>query len=125
MKKHVDNIMTHFKKYVCAQLDSLAYSDPALAVMRPIVSRIINNKMPMVEDFLKQIADAEGVIDIDSLFDEMLESIMNVNTIKTHTEGFGEMELGNGKLSFTLPLINKKIVMDKHDLVEMKQMLMR
>ena len=125
MKKHVDNIVTHFKKYVCTQLDALAMSDPTLAIMRPIVSRIINNKMPQVEEFLKQIADKEGMIDIDSLFDEMLESIMNINVIKTSTEGFGDMELGNGKLSFMLPLINKKIVMDKHDLIDMKQLLMR
>ena len=125
MKKHVDNIVTHFKKYVCTHLDALAMSDPTLAIMRPIVSRIINNKMPQVEEFLKQIADKEGMIDIDSLFDEMLESIMNINVIKTSTEGFGDMELGNGKLSFMLPLINKKIVMDKHDLIDMKQLLMR
>lgn len=125
MKKHVDNIISHFKKYVCTKLDALSTTSPMIAVMRPLVSRVVENKMPEVEKFIRQIADKEGMIDVEEIFDEMVESIMNTNVVKTHTQGFGNMEIGNGKLSFDLPIVDKKVIMDKNDLIELKQMLIK
>lgn len=125
MKKHVDNIISQFKKYVCIKLDELSAGNSMIALMRPLVSRVIENKMPHVEAFIKQLSDKEGMVDVDGVIDEMLESIMNTNTVKTHTEAFGDMEIGNGKLSFCLPIIDKKIILDKNDLIELKHMVMK
>ena len=125
MKKHVDNIISQFKRYICVKLDELSAGSPVIVVARPLVYRVIENKMPQVESFIRQLSDKEGLIDVDEVMDEMIESILNNTSVKTHTETFGDMEIGNGKLSFTLPIIDKKIILDKNDLVELKHMIMK
>lgn len=125
MKKHVDVIISQFKKFVCTKLDELSVGSPIISVVRPLITRVIENKMPDVEKFIKQLADKEGLIDVEEVMEEMVESIMNGNRITTHTETFGDMEIGGGKLSFDLPIIDKKIVMDANDLRELKHMIMK
>ena len=125
MTQHVDIIIERLKGYIDHQIATLAQNNPIIALSKPLITRIVNNNSYKVEYLLKQISDKDGLIDIDELLSEMTNNIINTKPFKVKTEFLGELEIGGGKIKMNIPLMNKDLVFDQKDLIELKDMLNR
>lgn len=125
MAQHVDIIMERLKGYIDHQIVTLAQNNPIMALAKPLVTRIIDNNSYKVEYLLKQIADKDGLIDIDGILSEMTDNIINTKPFKMRTEFLGELEIGGGKIKMNIPLVNKDLVLSQKDLIELKNILCR
>lgn len=123
MAKHVDLVMGNLKKFIDTKLTSLSKDNPVMALIKPIVTRAVDNNLYKVEGFLKQISDKNGLIDIEGILSEMTQNVMNTNPFKVNAGLLGELEIGAGKIKMDIPMINKSLILNQEDLNELKDML--
>lgn len=60
-------------------LVSMGESSPAIRLLIPLAKRAITNNINSFDKFLKPIADKDGMIDIEGIFDEEMEVINNID----------------------------------------------
>lgn len=123
MAQHIDIIMDRLQEYIGNQLNTLSQSNPLMAFAKPLVSRVINNNAYKLESMLKQISDKDGMIDIEGILSEMIESVMNTRPFKMDTQFLGELEIGAGKIKMNIPLVDKALVLNHQDLIKLKETL--
>lgn len=123
MAKHVATIMNGLHGFIDNKLTNLAYNNPLLAFVKPLATRAIDNNLYKVEFFLKQIADKDGLVDVEGILSEMSESIISTKPFKVDTGLLGELEIGGGCIKMDIPLMNKTLVLNEKDLTELKDML--
>lgn len=68
-----------FFKVKNKQLISMGESSPAIRLLTPLAKRAIMNNIDSFDKFLKPIADKDGMIDIEGIFDEEMEIINNID----------------------------------------------
>lgn len=123
MAQHVDVIMGNLHKFIDTKLSALSQENPLLALIKPLASRAIDNNLYKVEFLLKQVSDKDGLVDIDGILTEMSENILNTKPFKLDTGLLGELEIGSGKIKMDIPMMNKSLVLNQQDLLELKNML--
>lgn len=116
MAQHVDVIMNNLRNFVSVKLTS----NPMMALIKPLASRVIDNNMYKVETLLKQISDKDGLVDIEGILTEMSD---NIKPFKVETGLLGQLEIGAGKIKMDIPMVNKSLVLNQQDLNELKDML--
>lgn len=124
MAQHVDSIMLNLEKFVDSKLSTLSVNDPIMALMKPFASRIIGNNLYKVRGMLSQLADKDGLIDVEGILSETIDNVINTKPFKLNTGLLGDLEIGAGKLKMDVPFVNKTIVLNQDDLKELKDMLM-
>lgn len=125
MAQHVDIIMGNLHTFINNKLTSLAQENPILALIQPLASRAIDNNLYKVETLLKQISDKDGLVDIDGILSEMTDNIMKTKPFKLNTGLLGELEIGAGKIKMDIPMMNKSLILNQSDLLELKNMLIQ
>lgn len=123
MAQHVDVIMDNLHRFIDMKLSTLAQENPLLALIKPLASRAIDNNLYKIEFLLKQVSDKDGLVDIDGILTEMSENILNTKPFKLDTGLLGELEIGSGKIKMDIPMMNKSLVLNQQDLLELKNML--
>lgn len=123
MTQHVDIIMSKLHSYINTQLNSLSQNNPLIAVAKPFLSRFIENNTYKVEFMLKQISDRNGMIDVDNLLTETIDSVINTKPFRIDTKFLGELEIGDGKIKMQLPLMNKDLILTQQDLEHLKDVI--
>lgn len=123
MTQHVDIIIDRLKMYINSQLNTLSQTNPLIAFTRPLITRVIDNNTYKVESILKQIADRNGMIDVDGILSEMIEGIVNTRPFKIDTKFLGELEIGGGKIKMNLPLVGKDLILNRQDLLKLRDTL--
>lgn len=73
----IGNVKEVIKDYIIKQLVSMGESSPAIRLLIPLAKRAITNNINSFDKFLKPIADKDGMIDIEGIFDEEMEVINN------------------------------------------------
>ena len=104
------------KIFLNRQINSLAMTNPLISFSKPLITRIVNNKMDQADGFLSMLADSNGEIDVQSLIPEMIQSVMNTRPFTYHTEFLGDLEIGGGFIKMNIPMTNNQIVLGKADL---------
>lgn len=66
----IGNVKEVIKDYIIKQLVSMGESSPAIRLLIPLAKRAITNNIDSFDKFLKPIADKDGMIDIEGIFDE-------------------------------------------------------
>lgn len=66
----INSVKEVIKDYVIKQLVSMGESSPAIRLLIPLAKRAITNNINSFDKFLKPIADKDGMIDIEGIFDE-------------------------------------------------------
>lgn len=66
----IGNVKEAIKDYIIKQLVSMGESSPAIRLLIPLAKRAITNNINSFDKFLKPIADKDGMIDIEGIFDE-------------------------------------------------------
>lgn len=123
MAQHVDIIMDNLHRFIDMKLSTLAQENPLLALIKPLAARAIDNNLYKIEFLLKQVSDKDGLVDIDGILTEMSENILNTKPFKLDTGLLGELEIGSGKIKMDIPMMNKSLVLNQQDLLELKNML--
>lgn len=123
MAQHVDTIMGNLHKFIDMKLSALSQENPLLALIKPLAARAIDNNLYKIEFLLKQVSDKDGLVDIDGILTEMSENILNTKPFKLDTGLLGELEIGSGKIKMDIPMMNKSLVLNQQDLLELKNML--
>lgn len=123
MAKHVDVITSKLEDYIQKQLILVSKDNPTIALAKPFLSRIVNNNMYKVDNMLKQIADKDGLIDIDGILSETIDNLISIKPFKMDSGFLGELEIGDGKIRMSLPIVNKVLVFNKEDLMNLKDFL--
>lgn len=123
MAKHVNVIKSKLEDYIQKQLILVSKDNPTIALAKPFLSRIIDNNMYKVDVMLKQIADKDGLIDIDGILSETIDNLMSIKPFKMDSGFLGELEIGDGKIRLNLPIVNKVLVFNKEDLMNLKDFL--
>lgn len=119
----VAQIAEHLKYYITSQIDNLAKTAPLLNVVKPLVSRVINNNFNKVYTALNIIADSDGEIDIENIVNEMMDNLSTTPPFIVHTSFIGDIELGNGLIKINIPFTDRRIVFNKNDIENFKLLL--
>lgn len=109
--------------FVKEYLDKAASNNPMIAFTKPIISKIMYNKLGELNGFLNLIAEKDGTIDAHSLIGDMIISLTNTNTFSLPTPIFGDVLIGNGRIEIGIPYINKGLVFNTSDLEYLKELL--
>lgn len=75
----INSVKEVIKDYIVKQLISMGESSPAIKLLTPLAKRAIMNNIDSFDKFLKPIADKDGMIDIEGIFDEEMEIINNID----------------------------------------------
>lgn len=118
-KQFIDRLGVFIKEY----LDKIASNNPLIAFTKPIISKILYNKLGEIEGFLQLIADKEGNIDAKTLLGDMIVSLTNTDNFILPIPIFGDVLIGNGRIELGIPYINKGIVFNNSDLEYLKELL--
>ena len=90
----IGNVKEVIKDYIIKQLVSMGESSPAIRLLIPLAKRAITNNINSFDKFLKPIADKDGMIDIEGIFDEEMEVINNIDNFN-----FDIPFIGGGNIS--------------------------
>lgn len=113
---NVINTIETLKIFLNKQINSLAMTNPLISFSKPLIIRVVNNKINQASGFLSMLTDDSGEIDVQSLIPEMIQSVMTTKPFIYHTEFLGDLEIGGGFIKMNIPMTNNQIVLGKADL---------
>lgn len=87
----IGNVKEVIKDYIIKQLVSMGESSPAIRLLIPLAKRAITNNINSFDKFLKPIADKDGMIDIEGIFDEEMEIINNYVAINAQYHDYAKL----------------------------------
>lgn len=106
--------------FVDTKLEEASSSNPIILLIRPIISRVVNNNIEKLDSVLKLVQDKDGKVDIEGILSEMIDNLL-VSQVKNYPDVFGGIELGNGSIKVNIPFLDKAIVFDSSDIQALKQ----
>ena len=104
-------------------LVSMGESSPAIRLLIPLAKRAITNNINSFDKFLKPIADKDGMIDIEGIFDEEMEIINNIDNFNFDIPFIGGGNISKGIISLEVPYVNKIVALNQTDLEVLKESL--
>lgn len=113
----------NLKSYISFQLESLSKTNPMIGFMKPLVTRALDKNFNRVSKALDLIADKDGNIDIENIITEIMENLMTTKPFTFETSFIGNIEVGGGEIKFSIPLTNKRLVLNTTDLETFREML--
>lgn len=118
-----EQLIQNIRDYLNIQLNNLSKNSPLISIMQPLLTRAIDNKLPELKNYLGFITNSDGEIDINNILSEMIANIVNTNSFTVDLPIIGPTIIGEGKVQFNLPYINKCLVLHQQDLQELKNIL--
>lgn len=102
----INSVKEVIKDYIIKQLVSMGESSPAIRLLIPLAKRAITNNINSFDKFLKPIADKDGMIDIEGIFDEEMEVINNIDNFNFDIPFIGGGNISKGIISLEVPYVN-------------------
>ena len=118
-----NQLITNIRAYLYSQINTMSEGNPAINLFKPFLNRAIDNNLYKVEPMLDFIADKDGNIDIENIISEMRDSILTSQPFTINLPVLGDVEIGNGLIMANIPMINKRLVLNRDDLNMLKEML--
>lgn len=118
-----NQLMTNIRAYLYSQINTLSEGNPAINLFKPFLNRAIDNNLYKVEPLLDLITDKEGNIDIENIITEMKDNLLTSQPFVVNIPVLGDIEIGNGLIMANVPMINKRLVLNRDDLNMLKEML--
>lgn len=116
----IGNVKEVIKDYIIKQLVSMGESSPAIRLLIPLAKRAITNNINSFDKFLRPIADKDGMIDIEGIFDEEMEIINNIDNFDFDIPFIGGGNISKGIISLEVPYVNKIVALNQTDLEVLK-----
>lgn len=76
-----------------------------MQIMVQLAKRAIMNNIDSFDKFLKPIADKDGMIDIEGIFDEEMEIINNIDNFDFDIPFIGGGNISKGIISLEIPFL--------------------
>ena len=121
MNKEV--LISNLKQYLVKQVENIASNNPLVAFAKPIIVRVIDNKISSISPFLDMLKDSQGNIDLTGIITEMTTSVMDTKTFSVNVPILGDVTIGNGHIRLPIPYTEQVIVLNRQDIEELKTML--
>lgn len=118
-----NQLITNIRAYLYSQINTLSEGNPAINLFKPFLNRAVDNNLYKVEPLLDLITDKEGSIDIENIITEMRDSLLASQPFVINIPVLGDVEIGNGLIMANIPMINKRLVLNRDDLNMLKEML--
>lgn len=127
----VNDIMSAIDTFVDSRLNIITGSNPLLSLAQPFlkrgVKRQISNYTDSIKKSLNLLADNNGNIDIENIFDEVIERFNTMDPITVPTENMGDIVVGKGKLTLEIPSLfggkPRNLVFTSDDIIDFKSMI--
>lgn len=119
----IEGVKQVLKEYIVKQLISMGESSPAIRLVTPLAKRALTNNIDSFNKFLKPIADKDGMIDIEGIFEEEMEIINNIDNYNFNIPFVGDGNIAKGVISLEVPYVNKIIALNQTDLEVLKESL--
>jgi hypothetical protein len=117
-----NQLLKGINTFVSEYSDKIALDNPLMCFVKPVLTRVVNNKLIEYESMLSLIADKDGNIDIEGILTEIGVSLTKVNPFNYNIQGFN-ISVGGGTIGLDLPIINKHIVFNADDIEYLKELL--
>lgn len=118
-----NQLITNIRTYLYSQINTLSEGNPTINIFKPILNRVIDNNLYKIEPFLDLITDKEGNIDIENIITEMRDNLLTSQPFVVNIPVLGDVEIGNGLIITNIPIVNKRLVLNRDDLNMLKEML--
>lgn len=118
-----EQLLNNIRTYINTQVNEIAKNFPAINFIKPMLVRGIENNLYKVESTLNFLVDKEGYIDIENILKEMESSLMNSAPFTINVPILGDVEIGGGLVMFNIPIVNKRLVLDREDFAILKEIL--
>lgn len=118
-----EQIINNLNQYLVKQIDGIASTNPLIAFTRPILKKVIDNKISSISPFLDILKDKEGNINLSDIVSEMTTSVMDTKTFNISVPIIGDITIGNGHIKVPIPYTDQVIVLNRQDIEELKSML--
>ena len=118
-----ESLISTLKQYLVKQVENISLNNPLVAFTKPIIIRVIDNKISSISPFLDMLKDSQGNIDLTSIVSEMATSVMDTKTFNINTSFLGDITIGNGYIKIPIPYTEQVIVLNRQDIEELKTML--
>lgn len=118
-----EQIINNLNQYLVKQIDGIASTNPLIAFTRPILKKVIDNKISSISPFLDMLKDKEGNINLSDIVSEMTTSVMDTKTFNISVPIIGDITIGNGHIKVPIPYTDQVIVLNRQDIEELKSML--
>ena len=118
-----DQIINNLNQYLGKQIDGIASTNPLIAFTRPILKKVIDNKISSISPFLDMLKDKEGNINLSDIVSEVTTSVMDTKTFNVSVPIVGDITIGNGHIKVPIPYTDQVIVLNRQDIEELKSML--
>lgn len=112
------------RDYLNSQIVAMSKNTPMMSFMQPLIKRVINNNIHKVNSGLALLADSSGNIDIEGILTEMLDNLITTTPFTINTSFIGDIEIGGGEIKLNLPFTSNRIVFNKNDVEQFKEILL-
>lgn len=115
----IGNVKEAIKDYIIKQLVSMGESSPAIRLLIPLAKKAITNNINSFDKFLKPIADKDGMIDIEGIFNDREEKILTMLMSGGYNDDgyhFNEYEAKEVVEQMYHVKDNKKYIGEKYDM---------
>jgi hypothetical protein len=112
------------RDYLNSQIIAMSRNTPMMSFMQPLIKRVINNNIHKVNSGLALLADSSGNIDIEGILTEMLDNLITTAPFTINTSFIGDIEIGGGEIKLNLPFTSNRIVFNKNDVEQFKEILL-
>lgn len=112
------------RDYLNSQIIAMSKNTPMMSFMQPLIKRVINNNIHKVNSGLALLADSSGNIDIEGILTEMLDNLISTAPFTINTSFIGDIEIGGGEIKLNLPFTSNRIVFNKNDVEQFKEILL-
>lgn len=116
-------LMANIRAYIYSQVNTLSSSNPLINIFKPVFTRAIENNLYKLEPILDMLSDKEGNVDIENIITEMQNNILTSEPFTVNAPIVGDIEIGSGVIKVNLPMVEKRLVLNRDDLNMLKEML--
>lgn len=117
---NIQETEARLKQYINSQVDSLAKTNPAVGFIKPLFTRALDKKISKLGSVLELVSDENGNVDVAGILTEMMTGVTDSQPFVMNVPVLGDVEVGGGSIKLSLPLIDKKLVLNSADLVSFK-----
>jgi hypothetical protein len=102
-----DEISIRMEKGAGYLVDTLAKDFPIVNLAKPMISRVVKNSMGKVTKYCELLADEKGMVDFNSLVDEIFANAINSKPFTIPAGSLGDIEFGGGSIKVPIPFTQK------------------
>lgn len=128
---NITNVISAIDTFIDSRLDMIIGGNPLLNLAQPFIKRAVKKQVSDYTDKIKQyaqyVADKDGNIDVDNIFDEVTKRFNEMDSVIVPTENMGNVTVGKGELVFEVPSLfggkSKKLTFTTDDIMDFKSMI--